>query len=159
MKLSGSLILLLLSDVFRPCWTLWVAKRETTMLDDSLPSGVYTTSPNRWRTCSSGFSSPGCGTCWELTYVNAQRFSTSINVLLIDIASPNYNIALEAMNELIRRQLWGGFLWLPSKFLHRLADSRCVSLVECWNHFFIQEILSPAYFIIKLTFIFSIYCV
>ena len=74
------------------------------MLDDSLPLGVYTTSPNRWRTCSSGYSSPGCGTCWELTYVNAQRFSTSINVLLIDIASPNYNIALEAMNELTGNQ-------------------------------------------------------
>lgn len=47
-----------------------------------------------------GFDSPGCGTCWELTYVNAEGVSTSINILAIDVATPNYNIALEAMNEL-----------------------------------------------------------
>ena len=51
-----------------------------------------------------GFDSPGCGTCWELTYVNAQGVSTSIDILLIDVASPNYNIALEAMNELTGNQ-------------------------------------------------------
>lgn len=47
-----------------------------------------------------GFDSAGCGTCWELTYVNPQGVSTSINILAIDVASPNYNIALEAMNTL-----------------------------------------------------------
>ena len=47
-----------------------------------------------------GFDSPDCGTCWELTYVNAEGVSTSINILAIDVATPNYNIALEAMNEL-----------------------------------------------------------
>lgn len=50
-----------------------------------------------------GFDSTGCGTCWKLTYVNAQGESTSINVLAIDAAS-NYNIALEAMNELTDNQ-------------------------------------------------------
>ena len=47
-----------------------------------------------------GWNSPGCGTCWELTYVNSQGVSTSINILAIDVATPNYNIALEAMNNL-----------------------------------------------------------
>ena len=47
-----------------------------------------------------GWNSPGCGTCWELTYVNSQGVSTSINILAIDVATPNYNIALEAMNTL-----------------------------------------------------------
>ena len=47
-----------------------------------------------------GFNSPNCGTCWKLTFVNAQQVPTSINVLIIDVATPNYNIALEAMNDL-----------------------------------------------------------
>ena len=51
-----------------------------------------------------GFNSPGCGTCWELTYVNGQGVSTSVNILVIDVATPNYNIALEAMNELTDNQ-------------------------------------------------------
>ena len=32
--------------------------------------------------------------------MNAEGVSTSINILAIDVATPNYNIALEAMNEL-----------------------------------------------------------
>jgi hypothetical protein len=51
-----------------------------------------------------GFDSPGCGTCWRLTYVNPQKVSTSINILAIDVASPNYNIALEALNRLTNNQ-------------------------------------------------------
>ena len=51
-----------------------------------------------------GFDSPGCGTCWELTYVNPQGVSKSIDILLIDVATPNYNIALGAMNELTDNQ-------------------------------------------------------
>jgi hypothetical protein len=47
-----------------------------------------------------GFGSPGCGTCWELTFVNAEKVPTSINILVIDVATPNFNIALEAMNDL-----------------------------------------------------------
>jgi len=55
-----------------------------------------------------GFNSPGCGTCWKLTYVNPQGVSTSINILAIDVATPNYNIALEALNRLTNNQ--GRFL-------------------------------------------------
>ena len=51
-----------------------------------------------------GFDSPGCGTCWELTFVNAEGVPTSINILVIDVATPNYNIALEAMNDLTDNQ-------------------------------------------------------
>ncbi|KAF8810061.1 cerato-platanin-related secreted protein [Phlegmacium glaucopus] len=47
-----------------------------------------------------GFDSPNCGTCWELTYVDPQGNSTYINILAIDVATPNFNIALEAMNVL-----------------------------------------------------------
>ncbi len=43
----------------------------------------------------SGFNSPQCGTCWELTY-NGE----SINVLAIDHADVGFNISLEAMNTL-----------------------------------------------------------
>jgi len=51
-----------------------------------------------------GWDSTGCGTCWELTYVNPQGVSTSINILAIDVATPNYNIGLEAMNKLTNGQ-------------------------------------------------------
>jgi len=47
-----------------------------------------------------GFNSAGCGTCWQLTFVNGQGVSKSIDVLAIDVATPNFNIALSAMNEL-----------------------------------------------------------
>ena len=47
-----------------------------------------------------GFDSAGCGTCWKLTFVNSQGVSKSINILAIDVATPNFNIALEAMNAL-----------------------------------------------------------
>ncbi|KAF8810055.1 cerato-platanin-related secreted protein [Phlegmacium glaucopus] len=51
-----------------------------------------------------GFDSPGCGTCWQLTFVDSQGVSTSINILAIDVATPNFNIALEAMNALTNGQ-------------------------------------------------------
>jgi len=51
-----------------------------------------------------GYNSPSCGTCWQLTYVNPQGVSKSINVLAIDVATPNYNIALGAMNVLTNGQ-------------------------------------------------------
>ncbi|KAF8968305.1 Cerato-platanin-domain-containing protein [Flammula alnicola] len=47
-----------------------------------------------------GWNSPACGTCWQLTYKNAQGVSTSLNITAIDVATPNYNIALSAMNTL-----------------------------------------------------------
>ncbi|KAF8909798.1 Cerato-platanin [Gymnopilus junonius] len=47
-----------------------------------------------------GWNSPNCGTCWNLTYVNPRGISKSINILAIDVATPNFNIAEEAMNTL-----------------------------------------------------------
>ena len=47
-----------------------------------------------------GWNSPNCGTCWELTYTNAQNQTTSINVIAIDRAGDGFNIALTALNEL-----------------------------------------------------------
>jgi len=49
------------------------------------------------------YNSPNCGSCWQLTYLGPQGVKKSINILLIDVAS-NYNIALEAMNELTDNQ-------------------------------------------------------
>jgi len=50
-----------------------------------------------------GWDSTGCGTCWQLTYVDPQGISTSINVLAIDVGT-NFNIAEEAMNALTNNQ-------------------------------------------------------
>jgi len=50
-----------------------------------------------------GWNSPGCGTCWTVTYTNPQGAATSINLLAIDAAS-NFNMALSAMNELTNGQ-------------------------------------------------------
>lgn len=47
-----------------------------------------------------GWNSPNCGTCWQLTYKNGQGVSKSINVIAIDVAGAGFNIALSAMNEL-----------------------------------------------------------
>nr|AGL40520.1 cerato-platanin 2 [Crinipellis campanella] len=42
-----------------------------------------------------GWNSPNCGTCWEVTYNG-----TSINVLAMDVAGNGFNVAQEAMDEL-----------------------------------------------------------
>ena len=46
-----------------------------------------------------GWNSPGCGTCWTITYTNADKTAKSINLLAIDHSS-NYNMPTAAMNEL-----------------------------------------------------------
>jgi hypothetical protein len=46
-----------------------------------------------------GWNSPGCGTCWTITYTNANGTGKSINLLAID-GSSNYNMPTAAMNEL-----------------------------------------------------------
>ncbi|CAA7265278.1 unnamed protein product [Cyclocybe aegerita] len=46
-----------------------------------------------------GWNSPACGTCWRLTY-NGR----SINVLAIDVARGDFNIGLNAMNQLTNGQ-------------------------------------------------------
>ena len=47
-----------------------------------------------------GWNSPNCGTCWQLSYTDAQGKTNAINVLAIDVAQSGFNIALSAMNEL-----------------------------------------------------------
>jgi hypothetical protein len=47
-----------------------------------------------------GWNSPNCGTCWQLTYTNSSGVSKSINILGIDVAGAGFNVALAAMNEL-----------------------------------------------------------
>lgn len=47
-----------------------------------------------------GFNSAGCGTCWSLTFTNGQGKKTTIVVTAIDVATPDFNISLEAMNQL-----------------------------------------------------------
>jgi hypothetical protein len=47
-----------------------------------------------------GWNSANCGSCWALTYKNAQGKKKTINVLAIDVAASGFNIALSAMNEL-----------------------------------------------------------
>ncbi|KAH9483666.1 Allergen Asp f 15 homolg [Psilocybe cubensis] len=51
-----------------------------------------------------GFNSAGCGTCWKLAFTNSSNITTSINILAIDVATPNFNIALAAMNNLTNNQ-------------------------------------------------------
>lgn len=47
-----------------------------------------------------GWNSANCGTCWELTYTNAQGVAKSINMLAIDHAGDGFNVAMAAMSEL-----------------------------------------------------------
>ncbi|KIJ12522.1 hypothetical protein PAXINDRAFT_171081 [Paxillus involutus ATCC 200175] len=54
-----------------------------------------------------GWNSASCGTCWTLTYTNAEGVATSINVTAIDVgdaALEGFNISLEAMNVLTNNQ-------------------------------------------------------
>ena len=44
-----------------------------------------------------GFDSPNCGTCWNLTFTPTGQ---TITVTAIDVATAGFNIALEAMNTL-----------------------------------------------------------
>ena len=55
--------------------------------------------------------------------MNPQGVSTSINVLIIDVASPNYNIALEAMNDLTGGQ--AEFLGRAPVSAVQVASSAC----------------------------------
>ena len=47
-----------------------------------------------------GWNSSNCGTCWSLTYTNPQKVSKSVNILAIDVSTPDFTIALSAMDEL-----------------------------------------------------------
>ncbi|KAG5640536.1 hypothetical protein DXG03_008173, partial [Asterophora parasitica] len=49
-----------------------------------------------------GWNSPNCGTCYQLTYTNVTSgVNRSINVLAIDRAKPGFNVALEALEALL----------------------------------------------------------
>lgn len=54
-----------------------------------------------------GWNSVNCGTCWTVTYTNAQGVAKSINILAID-AALNFNLASPAFNKLTDDQ--GTFL-------------------------------------------------
>ncbi|KAI0662844.1 immunomodulatory protein [Cubamyces menziesii] len=47
----------------------------------------------------SGFNSPSCGSCWQLTFNG-----TSINVLAVDHATEGFNISFAALNALTKGQ-------------------------------------------------------
>lgn len=47
-----------------------------------------------------GWNSPECGTCWVVTYTDANGNSKSINLLAIDVARNSYNMPTMAMNNL-----------------------------------------------------------
>ncbi|KAF9464556.1 Cerato-platanin-domain-containing protein [Collybia nuda] len=47
-----------------------------------------------------GWNSPNCGSCHQLTYTNGTGAKSSINVLVIDVATEGFNVAQAAMNEL-----------------------------------------------------------
>jgi len=47
-----------------------------------------------------GWNSAECGSCWELTFTNADGNKKSINVTAVDFTASGFNIALTAMNDL-----------------------------------------------------------
>jgi hypothetical protein len=47
-----------------------------------------------------GWNSAECGSCWQLTFTNADGSTKSINVTAIDYTASGFNIALTAMNDL-----------------------------------------------------------
>ena len=51
-----------------------------------------------------GFNSANCGTCWKVTYTNAQGAQKSINILGIDTGEKGFNVAKAAMNTLTNNQ-------------------------------------------------------
>ncbi|KAF9453645.1 Cerato-platanin [Macrolepiota fuliginosa MF-IS2] len=47
-----------------------------------------------------GWNSPECGSCWELTFTNADGSTKSINITAVDFTASGFNVALTAMNDL-----------------------------------------------------------
>ena len=71
-----------------------------------------------------GWNSPNCGSCWQLTYTNAQGKSKSIVITAVDHAgADSFNIALEAMNTLTDNQ--AEFLGRVTVTATELAPSAC----------------------------------
>src|SRR5690349_11220144 len=47
-----------------------------------------------------GWNDVDCGSCYNLTYTNPRGVAKTISVLLIDVATPDYNLAKGALDEL-----------------------------------------------------------
>lgn len=47
-----------------------------------------------------GWNSPNCGTCWELTYINASGTAKTIDIIAVDHSTVGFTVAEAAMNEL-----------------------------------------------------------
>lgn len=47
-----------------------------------------------------GFNSPNCGTCWELSFTDSSGVTRTVNIIAIDVAGEGFTISLSAMNEL-----------------------------------------------------------
>ncbi|RDB24156.1 Heat-stable antigen [Hypsizygus marmoreus] len=47
-----------------------------------------------------GWNSPNCGTCWELTYTNSTGVKKTINIVALDVSTNGFVLSLKAMNTL-----------------------------------------------------------
>ncbi len=63
---------------------------------DSLPSFPFIASAS----AVGGWNSTGCGTCWELTYTNADGAQSSITVTAVDHADAGFYTSQAALDEL-----------------------------------------------------------
>ncbi|KAF9265880.1 cerato-platanin-related secreted protein [Marasmius fiardii PR-910] len=73
-----------------------------------------------------GFNSPACGTCWEVTYTNAAGVKKSLNITAIDVAGSGFNVAQAAMDTLT-----GGH---AVEFGRVVVTSRQVDAAGCGFH-------------------------
>ncbi|KAK7456504.1 hypothetical protein VKT23_010755 [Stygiomarasmius scandens] len=46
------------------------------------------------------FNSPACGTCWNITFTDANQTTTTITLTAIDVASSGFVVSQEAMDTL-----------------------------------------------------------
>jgi len=70
-----------------------------------------------------GWNDVDCGSCYNLTYTNPKGVAKTISVLIIDVATPDYNIAKGALNELTNNQ--AEFLGRVKVTAAKVPDSLC----------------------------------
>ncbi|KAH6919109.1 snodprot1 [Coprinopsis sp. MPI-PUGE-AT-0042] len=51
-----------------------------------------------------GWNSPACGTCWQVTYTDARGVTRSENIIAVDVGRGGFNIARGAMDKLTGNQ-------------------------------------------------------
>ncbi|EAU81969.2 snodprot1 [Coprinopsis cinerea okayama7 len=51
-----------------------------------------------------GWNSPACGSCWELTYTPPNGAKRSINIIAVDVGRGGFNLAHAALNDLTNGQ-------------------------------------------------------